>query len=138
MISLLPKTDLVTFFKLTKPKFWEHQFFSSIVTFEWIFDIPCLNNLICCKAKVTNFNKHKHLQNNTTRVNSVGKIHGNYNQLNESFKDYNPHENENKDIQYRCYCEFNTYRGLMTHRQSCFVLEVTDFNISLKILWERT
>ena len=36
---------------------------------------------------------------------------------------FDPLENENKDHKFRCYCgrEFNTVRGLNTHRRSCFV-----------------
>ena len=36
---------------------------------------------------------------------------------------FDPLENENKDHKFRCYCgrEFNTLRGLNTHRRSCFV-----------------
>ena len=34
-----------SFIKPGKPKFWERQFFSSIVTFKYIFHISLLNNL---------------------------------------------------------------------------------------------
>ena len=64
----------------------------------------------------------------STTANSIVTINCSDNRLNESFKDYDPHENEEKDVHYKCYCgrEFITYRGLMTHRRSCFVGEVTD------------
>ena len=45
-----------------------------------------------------------------------------------SCKDYDSHENEEKDVHCKCYCgrEFITYRSLMTHRRSCFAGVVTD------------
>ena len=41
---------------------------------------------------------------------------------------FDPHENENKEHKFRCYCgrEFNTLRGLNTHRRSCFVGKTPD------------
>ena len=41
---------------------------------------------------------------------------------------FDPHENENKDHKFRCYCgrKFNTYRGLNTHRRSCFFGKTRD------------
>ena len=41
---------------------------------------------------------------------------------------FDPHENENKDHKFRCYCgrEFNTLRGLNTHRRPCFVGKTLD------------
>ena len=41
---------------------------------------------------------------------------------------FDPHENENKDHKFRCYYgrEFNTLRGLNTHRRPCFVGKTLD------------
>ena len=46
----------------------------------------------------------------------------------ESNKDYDPHENEKEERKFRCYCgrEFNTLRGLNTHRRSCHIYDIPD------------
>ena len=38
-------------------------------------------------------------------------------------QDIDPHENEKKDHKFCCYCgrEFKSFRGLNTHKRSCFV-----------------
>ena len=40
--------------------------------------------------------------------------------------DYDPHESEEKDHHYHCYCgrEFTTFRGLNTHRRSCNIFDI--------------
>lgn len=77
-----------------------------------------------CKAHVTNLNIHKNSQNDVlTTPSSILAINDNDNRLN-----YNPHQNEEKDVHCRCCCgrESIIYVGLMTHRRSCFVGEVRE------------
>ena len=47
--------------------------------------------------------------------------------------DYDPHESEEKDHHYRCFCgsEFTTLLGLNTHRRSCNILNIPNIKETL-------
>ena len=48
---------------------------------------------------------------------------------NIDYRSYDPHE-QNNDHQCQCYCGkvFNSYRGLNTHRRTCYVRSIPDIN----------
>ena len=82
-----------------------------------------------CKARITTITVTIETNNQSLSPNTSLATQNNSNVLITQVENtFETHENENKEHKFRCYCgrEFNTLRGLNTHRRSCFVGKTPD------------
>ena len=77
-----------------------------------------------CKARITAIAGTIETNNQSLSPNTSFATQNNNNDLITQVENiFDPHEKEDKDHIFRCYCgrEFNTFRCLNTHKRSCFV-----------------
>ena len=82
-----------------------------------------------CKGRITTTTAIIETNNQSIFPNTSLATQNNNNDLiTQAENTFDPHGNENKEHKFRCYRgrEFNTLRGLNTHRRSCIVKETPD------------
>ena len=82
-----------------------------------------------CKSRITTTTATIETNNQSLSPNTSLATQNNNNDLITQVENtFDPHGNEDKEHKFRCYCgrEFNTLRGLNTHRRSCFVGKTPD------------
>ena len=83
-----------------------------------------------CKSKITSITTVATESTNRplTSNESLVTVNNNNEIITCVNQDFDSHEKENRDHEFRCYCRcsFNSFRGLNTHRRTCFVGESID------------
>ena len=89
-----------------------------------------------CKSKVTSITAvaTESTNRSLTSSESLVTVNNNNEIITRVNQDLDPHENENRDHEFRCYCgrSFDSLRGLNTHRRTCFVGESPDVKYLFK------